>query len=168
MNVIVWANIFGFAASGLVALASFRKERNDILKIQVIVCVLNLIANLLLGVYPAMTTGVISTFCTFLNSKEKLNKRNAYIMAILIAVIGVAINTKAIPGLLVPIASVEYLILSQSSKNAQQVRIAATINLLIYILYDCIFMLYSVAVMDAIICGTVVFNIVKFRREENG
>lgn len=163
MNVLI-ANIFSGLGALLLAYSTFSKDKERMLWIQVGDCTCCVLRNAFIGSMSAVSTNFICTIRNILNAKGKLSQGITYIFAILIFLTGVIVNNKGLIGILPPIASVEYTIWSSRCKTSQSLRYALLVNLCLWFMHDSVVKLYPSMVMDIIISGVTLVNILKYRK----
>lgn len=158
---IIIANIFSLIGACFIGYSTFSKKKDKMLYLQTADCFFNSISCLLVGSFSAMSTNLICMIRNYINAKGKMSNKLSYLFAIFILIIGIAINKKGLIGLLPPIASVEYTILSARGTTAKHLNYALLINLILWFIHDCFVKLYPSMIIDCIIIFLIIINIFK-------
>ena len=165
MNVLI-ANIFSGLGALLLAYSTFSKDKERMLWIQVGDCACCVFGNAFIGSMSAMSTSLICTVRNILNAKGRLSQGLSYIFAIIIFLIGVIVNNRGLIGILPLIASVEYTVWSAKGKTPQSLRYALLTNLCLWFIHDLVVRLYPAMIMDIVVSGVTLVNILKYRKVE--
>lgn len=163
---LVLANIFSFIGISFLAYSTFSNRKNNMLYIQVADTLFNAISNLLIGSYSGMLSNLIGTVRNILIAKGKMSKKIYIFLSLVLLVIGVFFNKLGLIGILPIIATIEYTILSSICKDAQELRYALIINILIWLIHDIYVRLYPAFIMDIVIIVITSMNCIKYKGKE--
>ncbi len=145
---LVIGNIFSLISSVCIAISVFKKNKTDLIWWQIldeIFCILSTIA---LFAYAAVMTNTISLVRNILAYKNQLTQKLTWILCALCIIAGLWVNNRGIIGLFPIVASAEYTIFMFTTKNAQQMRWALVINLILWFVHDLYIQAYPSALTD--------------------
>jgi len=166
MNTVI-ANIISFIGEVVLAISPLGKTKKQILTLQIVDCTLNALACLLVGSVTGVITNTACIVRNYLGASGKDTQKNITALCIIMAVSSiisvVVVKQFTLIALLPTIATVRYTVYSYKAKEAQSVRKALAVSLILWFIHDIWFMLITSAVMDIIGIATAVFSM---RREK--
>lgn len=157
---------FSLLSACCLCYSTFGKRKENMLKWQVANTSFVILANLLLKGYSGMATNLVCLVRNILGAKGLLNRINTAILDILIIAGGAAVNNRGLLGLLPVVASVEYSVCMYLCKNAQQMRLALAVNVVLWAIYDFVIGSYPMFATDVIVAGVSLLNALRFKHLE--
>ena len=161
---IIVGEVLSLLAALTLAYSTFSNKKDKMIWWQAINAVFYGLSNLFLGAYSAVVTNILTLSRNVLLVKNKLDKKLTIIICILMTIVGIVFNNRALLGLLPIIASVSYTICIYVLKSAQQMRIALVINLMQWMIFDFLVKAYPMFIMDIIIIIVTLINIIRYKK----
>lgn len=121
---ITFVMICSAISSILIIYLTFKKDKKNMLKIQVYNPIFGALSNLFLLSYSAVVVNTVNFVRNYLTYKGKLTKKVSLACIIFYIVFGIVFNTKGIIGLFPIVASASYVLFCYSSSKAQIMRYA--------------------------------------------
>lgn len=163
------ATIFSFITACFTFASSWTKDPHRTYDYQVGQCLVYTVAAYFYGVYPCIIMMLINALRNYLVARGKYHAVHCILFSILAVVIGVAINTSGVLGLVTVAATVQYSICSYYLKNEIAVKLNVAGNLAIWLCYDFMVRDFFSGTMDstgAILAVITIFRILKERRRQ--
>lgn len=163
---IIIGEIFSFIAAIFLALSTFRKNKEKMMKLQVIDSLFNAFSNLYLNSLSGFVVNILTTIRNIFNIKNKFNCCYLIIYCIIVLIMGTKANNRGIIGVLPIFASIEYSIFLFKSKNSQIIRYSLILNLIMWMIYDYLIKAYPMFFMDFIIIIITLINAYRYKIKE--
>lgn len=145
---LILGNVFSFGAAVCLAVSVMKNSKKSLIGWQIGDTFLCVISNLILLSYSAMTISAMCLIRNLLAYSNHLTKVLTCVLLIVGCAVGLYANNRGYIGILPVIATMEYTILMYTTKNAQQMRYALIVNLLMWFLHDAYIQAYPMAFMD--------------------
>ena len=158
------ANCFSLASASFLAYSTFSKKKEKMLIYQSFDVFFCFLADVFVGSYSAAVTCIINLARNMLAAKNKLKIWMSVVCVILTIVLGVLCNQIGFVGWLPIFASVEYTFAINVTKNANEMRYALILNLILWLMHDLYVGLCPNAIMDCVIVVFSVFNIIRLKK----
>lgn len=162
MNLIIIGNIIAFIASLLMVLASYVKEKKNIIKIQTFQMLLFTLSNLVLG---GITGGIINAANVVRNIfcyKDILTTKKIVIINLVIILLSLVFNNLSIIGWLPVIASVIYTCF-MNTKNIINLKLLIMMTTISWAIYDITIQSYTSLIFDIFSLFACIISIVQIK-----
>ncbi len=163
MTNLIIGNIFSFLSALFIAVSVIKKSKKGLIGWQILDVVCCILSNIFLAAYAALTTNSVALIRNILAYKNANGKKTTIALTVLCVIAGLYANNRGIIGLLPIIASASYTVMMFTTKNEQQMRLALSSNLLLWLVHDFYVQAYSSAFTDAALSGWTVFQIIRNR-----
>lgn len=156
-------NIFSLFSALCVAISMLKKRKNNLMHWQAFNSFFGVIADIVL---MANTAVIIDTLCLVRNTlsyKKLLNKTFVVLFMIASISLGLYVNNLGWIGYLPILASTEYTLCIYITKNAQQMRYAAVVNMVLWLIHGICIRAYAGSVVSVFL---IIWTIVQIIRNQ--
>ena len=160
MLFIIIGNIISFAAAIFTALSSLSKDTFKVYIFQMVQCLLLAIASIFFMSWSGIATLLICSFRNYLAAREKLSFQITVILLVLLVILGIFVNNRGLIGWIIIIATAIYTIGMYLVHNEIPIKINISINLILWIIYECFILDFSSLIMDLIALVLAVISII--------
>ena len=165
MNLTIIGNIIALLASIVMVLASYVKEKNNIIKVQTIQMMLFTLSNLVLGGITGVIINAANVVRNILCYKNKLTSKIIIIINIFMIVLSIIFNNLSIIGWLPVIASVIYTTF-MNTKNVINLKLLIILTTISWAIYDFTIKSYTSIVFDVFSFLACIISIYQIKLKE--
>ena len=157
----IFGNLFAFGSALCLFLSSFKKEKEKIIKLQIVDCTFCIISDILLKGYMGALCTSVSLIRNILYYFKKMNTIISFLLIGIIVSLGCIFNTEGIYGIIPIIANVEYTIAICFTKSPILLKISLLVNCLLWFVYCIIIQAYPMIISNLVISISCLLNIIK-------
>lgn len=163
----ILGELFSLLSSICLAYSTFGKNKKRMIFWQTINASFYSVSCIFLGGYSAVVSNLLTIIRNVLQIKEKMTKKKAAIICILMIGLGIALNNRGVLGILPITASGIYTVMMYMAKSTRQMHIAVIVNMLQWSIFDCFICAYPSLIMDTVIIGLSIVNLCA-KKDMNG
>ena len=163
--VVVIANIFGLINALLVVYIASIKEKNKILKFQIVQTSFGGLCDLLLGGIPSVITNILTIIRNVLVTKDKYNKIYMAIFIILCTILVIFCN-KLGPIGYIPLANFIFYTIFIDTKSNIVFKYVFIISMITWMIYDFLIRAYTSSLFDLFTVIIAVITLIKMKKEK--
>ena len=166
MNTIIIANIFGVVSALLLTYMGKVKEKNKVLKLQMVQTFFGGLCDYLLGAYPSVFTNVINIVRNFLVTRGKFNKLYMFVLIVITSILVLTFNNKGYLGL-IPLGNFIFYTIFVNTKDNIVFKYIFIVSMITWVIYDFIIKAYTSSAFDLIVVIVAVITLIKMIKEKN-
>lgn len=162
------ATALSFVTACFTMAASWTKDPKRTYWYQMVQCIVYSFAAYFFGVYSAIIMMVLSAWRNYLIAVDKYRAAYCFIFSALALVVGTAVNTSGIIGLITVAATVQYSLCGYYFKSDIAVKVNVGVNLALWLSYDFLVRDIFSGVMDsvsAVLAVVTIFRILSDRKK---
>lgn len=163
---IIIGNCISAVAAIFTARSSWAKDKWNIYINQVIQCLLLAVASIFFNSYAGIVSLLACAFRNYMAAKGKLDIKVSMLCLAIILVPGIVLNNRGYIGLIVIAANVIYTVGMYLTKREISIKINIVINLLLWIIYECLIIDVPSIIADGIGLFVTVASIIRIFKEK--
>lgn len=163
MKLIV-ANILGLVSALILIYMGSIKEKNKVLKFQIVQSTFGASCDLILGGYPSVITGILNIIRNILVTKKLFNKIYMFILLVLATISITYFNKLGLIGL-IPLANFIFYTIFIDTKDNIIFKYVFIISMITWVIYDFIIKAYSSSIFDLFTVITAIYTLIKMKKE---
>lgn len=167
-EVVIIANLLGFAGVLFLGFSTLGKNRKNILKLNVVGDILYATAAFLIWSPAAMIVNIAALFRDGLGSLGKLTPLRNLLLTGTGVVVGALANVRGVWGILPLVATTEYAICLSVAKRPQTLRAALAFNMSLWLVHDFAVGLFMAGIVDGLSVLIMIFGLIHFRSRKRG
>lgn len=163
--ILVIANIFGLINALLVIYIASIKEKNKILKYQIVQTSFGGACDLLLGGIPSVITNILTIIRNVLVTKNKFNKLYMWLFIILCSILVIFCNKLGVIGY-IPLANFIFYTVFIDTKSNIIFKYVFIISMITWLVYDFLIRAYTSSLFDLFTVIIAVITLIKMKKEK--
>ena len=163
---LITGNIFSFLSALFIAVSVIKKNKQGLIGWQIVDVVCCILSNFFLAAYAALTTNSVALIRNVLAYKNANGKKTTIALTVLCVIAGLYANNRGVIGLLPIVASASYTVMMFTTQNEQQMRLAWSSNLLLWLVHDFYVQAYPSAATDIFLSLWTLFQFFKNRNKQ--
>ena len=162
MNTII-ANIFGLISALILIYMGSIKEKNTVLKFQVVQTTFGSLCDLILGGIPSVITNIVTIIRNVLVTNNKWNKIYMYAFIIIASILIIYFNNLGIIGY-IPLANFIFYTIYIDTDDNIVFKYVFIISMITWLIYDFIIKAYTSSAFDFFTVMTAVVTLLKMKK----
>ena len=162
---LIAGNVMSFISATFLGISTFQKSKSDVLKFQILDGSFNVLSNLFLGGYSGCIVGIICLIRNLLVVNKKIGKVTGALIVSTILILGIKFNNRGLIGYLPIIAGIQYSLTVIIAENANTIKRALIVNLLLWCIYNLFIFSIPLFVTQLILLVITIANLAKDYRQ---
>lgn len=156
---IIISNVIALIGSSFMVYSGVFKNKNKILLIQSIECILLAISNFILGGITGAIINLLGIVRNYLCTKNKLNISAKIVITVLAVGLSISFNNLGLLGYLPVISTISYIWL-MTLKKVQHFKLLIIFTMILWVIYDLMIKSYTSAIFSAL---TIITNLLTLK-----
>ena len=158
-------NLISLVAAGFMAASCISQDNRRVFLYQSLECALIAVASVFFQSYAAVTTMILSALRNWFVAKNRYTRSVMIVFVIVTTVLGIAVNTRGLLGLMPVIATAEYAICCHYIRGVLATKYSILINVLLWVIYSFLVMDFSTAISDSVMLVLDTIVIIQMHRQ---
>lgn len=161
---LIIANLFGLISALILIYMGSIKEKNKVLKFQIVQSTFGASCDLILGGYSSVIIGILNIIRNILVTKKLFNKIYMFILLVLATISITYFNKLGLIGL-IPLANFIFYTIFIDTKDNIIFKYVFIISMITWVIYDFIIKAYSSSIFDLFTVITAIYTLIKMKKE---